>query len=97
MTNLEEQLQAALARRSAPEGFTDRVLAGIGNRSRPRQSHRWLAAAAVVIAMLAGAVEHQRREREAQAAGRELVRAIGVVSSELESARLQVIAMGDSK
>ncbi len=95
MKNFEDELSAALFRRSAPAGFEQRVL----GKLKTAPSYRiWFAAAAVVALMWAGAIEHQRRQRlEAAIAGEQLARAIGIVNAKLDAAKQKVIEIGDSQ
>jgi hypothetical protein len=76
MRQFEDELTLALRRPEPPSGFADRLRArragqlslssrtGSGrHRSRPLQSWRWLAAAAVLLLTVAGSSVHYWRQR----------------------------------
>ena len=77
MKNLDDELRNALRREEPPEGFVERVIARAGEaRSRPgliRPAVRWLAAAAVMLAVLGAGIQYRtaqiERARAEQAAG----------------------------
>jgi hypothetical protein len=96
MNDLEHELRRALARKEPREGFADAAVQRLPRR-RAALPARWLAVAAVLVLMLASLLEHQRRRRiEEQEAGRELVRAMEIVNTQLSNARQRVIELGDS-
>jgi hypothetical protein len=96
MKSFEDALRSALTRRDPPEGFADRVLAAASHRP-PSLYRRWAAAAAVLILVLTGVIEHERRQRaEEQLAGEALIRAIEIANAKLDVARQRVVQSGDS-
>lgn len=90
--DLEQQLQAALARQEPSEGFADRVMERIpaGRRGWQRQ---WMGiAAAACLAVVGGATwEQHRRQAEGERAKQELIYALTVASESLQATR-QIIA-----
>lgn len=97
MTQFEEELKKALARREPSSGFSERVLAKV--RAEPestagRQSFRWLrawrlaAVAAAVLAVATGTVykRHDRQVRGEEAKRRLLV-ALRIAGSKLQEAQ----------
>jgi hypothetical protein len=91
--NVEDELRAVLARRSAPAGFEQRLL---GQLKRPRSYRVWVAAAAVATLALTGVFEHQRRQRlEAVVAGEQLAHAMDIVNAKLDAAKQKVMEIGD--
>ena len=73
--NIDHELQQALARTSAPDGFANRVLARLGETETSRQWHwpaastlRRIAAAVVLTAALGGLTAHQVAEHRRQKA-----------------------------
>jgi hypothetical protein len=96
MNDLERELRIALARRNPPAPLEEKVLERL-DKQTARPFRRWLAVAAVVILMLASVLEHERRRRvEQETAGQELIRAMEIVNTKLDSARQRVIELGDS-
>jgi hypothetical protein len=73
----EKELREHLQARSAPEGFTDRVMARIPAQRRPRALWqpvwRWAAAASVLAVTVFGGIEHDRQQRIAGERAREQV------------------------
>ena len=98
--NLDTELNRALARSSAPDGFADRVLARLGQTEAPQRHRltastlRRIAAAVVLTAALGGLtahqiVEHRRTERER--ARRELMTALHIASAKMRVAQRAVV------
>jgi hypothetical protein len=88
--NLDDELKLALRRKEPPEGFTDRVLAAIGEPAAipvPRRS-RWRAAvaAALLVAVAAGG-EAYRIVRAKQ----QMLTALHITSAKLRDARNHVM------
>jgi hypothetical protein len=77
MDNFEKELREQLQARSAPDGFTDRVMARIpaGRTPRPlgQPLWRWAAVAAVLAVTALGGMEHERQQRIAGERAREQV------------------------
>jgi len=94
--NFEDELQRALARKSAPDGFADRVLSRI---ETPRHQKSWtlrrIAAAIVITASLGGLTAHQiiehRRIEEGERARRELMTALHIASAKMRVAQRAVV------
>jgi len=94
--NFEDELQRALARKSAPDGFTDRVVSRI---AAPRHQKSWtlrrIAAAIVITASLGGLTAHQiiehRRIEEGERARRELMTALHIASAKMRVAQRAVV------
>lgn len=90
MRDLENELRKALCRREPPPGFAGRVMDRIPRRRRPMP---WMAAiAAVLVLVLAGisvrSVHRQQEQRiAAEKAKSELIYALQVTASRLETAR----------
>ena len=98
--NIDHELQQALARTSAPDGFAMRVLARLGEPETPRQ-WRWpaastlrrLAAAVVLTAALGGLTVHQiteHRRTEGERARREVMTALHIASAKMRVAQRAV-------
>ena len=76
MDEFERELREQLSAREAPGGFADRVMARVAAKKPRRAWHpvwRWAAVAAVLTAVAAGGVEHQREQRIAGERTREQV------------------------
>ena len=80
MDAFERELREQLRARSAPEGFTDRVMARAPQRQASRRPWwgwapvwRWAVAALLVAGMVAGGVERDRQQRIAGERAREQV------------------------
>jgi hypothetical protein len=93
MDDLEEQLRRAFAPQLPPEGFADRVIAraGAGPRiiSGRHSVPRWLAAAAAVLAIVAGG-GYGYRQRQGEIAKREVLLAFRIASVKLSHIQTQV-------
>ena len=102
MSHLDDELREALRRQQPPAGFTQRVLARVAERQRSRWKTllaafrmprlRWAAAAAVVVAMVAGFQFQRQRQIRAQGelAKEQVVLALRITASELQVARQKV-------
>ena len=97
MNRFEDELKSALARRDAPAGFADRVMARIPNSRRPERSLRsWMPAAAAVLVAVFGVGSWEytksRQERhEAERAKAELIEALELTSSKLQLTRSKLL------
>jgi hypothetical protein len=94
--NFEDDLTRALARKSAPDGFADRVLSRIETpRHRNFSMLRRIAAAIVITAALGGLTAHQiiehRRNEEGQRARRQLMTALHIASAKMRVAQRAVV------
>jgi hypothetical protein len=108
MNPLEEKLRQALRREDPPPGFAERVFAKIPTRPRgwweTLRSYfqapllRWAIAGAFTFSLVIGGVlERQRRERlraEEALAGMQVMQALRIASTELNTARRKVSAIG---
>lgn len=102
MTDFEDQLRRALARRDPSPDFAARVLARVSKTSRPRhQSPAWLdwrpwTALAVAASLLIAAtgLDLDRRDRIARQEGEEaraqLIQALSITSTELNKIHKKV-------
>ena len=85
--HLENELRAALARIQPPEGFADRVVANLPERSRPARRHHWLlAAVAAIFAVLF--ITHfeqvqQERQKHAEAVRQQIAFALRFTAEKL--------------
>jgi hypothetical protein len=94
--NFEDELHRTLTRKSAPDGFADRVLSRI---EPPRHQTSWtlrrIAAAIVIAASLGGLTAHQiiehRRIEEGERARRELMTALHIASAKMRVAQRAVV------
>jgi len=93
--NFEDDLARALERKSAPDGFADRVLSRL--EAPPRQTSsllRRIAAAIVLTAALGGLTAHQiiehRRNEEGERARRQLMTALHIASAKMRVAQRAV-------
>jgi hypothetical protein len=99
--NLEDQLRAALRRQEPPDGFAERVLARLPDKPVRRPAAfagigPWLAMAAVLVLVFAGALswrsERERRQMAAaQQAKQELIYALELTTSELQETRVKLL------
>ncbi|MGA8806258.1 MAG: hypothetical protein WB973_00170 [Thermoanaerobaculia bacterium] len=94
--NFEDGLTRALARKSAPDGFADRVLTRIAApRQRTSSTLRRIAAAIVITASLGVLTAHQiiehRRIEEGERARRELMTALHIASAKMRVAQRAVV------
>jgi hypothetical protein len=89
--NFEDDLTRALARKSAPDGFADRVLSRIDTPRHRTSTLRRIAAAIVITASLAGLTAHQivehRRNEEGERARRQLMTALHIASAKMRVAQ----------
>ena len=95
--NIDDDLNRAMSRKSAPDGFAGRVLARL---EKPAASHtsasmlRRIAAAIVLTAALGGLTAHQiiehRRNEEGERARRELMTALHIASAKMRAAQRAV-------
>jgi len=98
--NLETELQTALSRKPAPNGFADRVLSALGDPSASPRRHRpaastlrRIAAAVVLTAALGGLTAHQineHRRAEGERARRQLMAALHIASAKMRVAHRAV-------
>jgi hypothetical protein len=94
--NFDHDLNRALARKSAPDGFADRVLSRLDKPTASRTSMlRRIAAAIVLTAALGGLTAHQiiehRRIEEGERARRELMTALHIASAKMRAAQRAVV------
>lgn len=98
--NLDTELNRALARTSAPDGFADRVLARLGQTQAPQRRRftastlRRIAAAIVLTASLGGLTTYQiieHRRTEGERARRELMTALHIASAKMRVAQRAVV------
>jgi hypothetical protein len=95
MTKLDDELRRVLGREEPPAGFAERVLRRAESGSRPARRipfMRWAAAAALVAAM-AGAAQYRaaRRERAAgEAAKEQVVQALQIAGSKLHLVQTKI-------
>jgi hypothetical protein len=95
--NFDDNLTRALERKSAPDGFADRVLSRIAApRHRTSASTlRRIAAAIVITASLGGLTAHQiiehRRIEEGERARRQLMTALHIASAKMRVAQRAVV------
>ena len=95
VSGLEDELRKALRRTDPPEGFAERVLARTASARRPghRSFGARLAWAAALVAVLGigGYLYQQRQERlRGERAKQEVVMALRLAASELDSAMQKV-------
>jgi len=93
--NFEADLARALERKSAPDGFADRVLSRLEAPRRQTSSLlRRIAAAIVLTAALGGLTAHQiiehRRNEEGERARRQLMTALHIASAKMRVAQRAV-------
>lgn len=104
MSRLEDELNSALRRKQAPEGFADQVLSRVGKQdyvSEPTRwswqqffvqpALRWAAAAALLAAVIAGGVYYReaQMERARRAAG-EAAKQQLMIALRIASSKLQL-------
>jgi hypothetical protein len=94
--NFEDELHRTLTRKSAPDGFADRVLSRIeAPRQRTSSTLRRIAAAIVITAALGGLTAHQiiehRRIEEGERARRQLMTALHIASAKMRVAQRAVV------
>ncbi|HEV7487285.1 MAG TPA: hypothetical protein VGQ65_16545 [Thermoanaerobaculia bacterium] len=95
--NFEDELHRTLTRKSAPDGFADRVLSRIeAPRHRTSASTlRRIAAALVITSALGGLTAHQiiehRRIEEGERARRQLMTALHIASAKMRVAQRAVV------
>jgi hypothetical protein len=94
MSNIDDQLRAALRRQDPPPGLVDRVLERTTRRPRRMWTLRWapvwsMSAAAATLAVVLFSVTTYRHTREERAA-RQAELALRIASEKLNLARNQV-------
>ena len=94
--NFEDDLTGAFERKSAPDGFADRVLSRLEAPRRQTSSPlRRIAAAIVLTAALGGLTAHQiiehRRNEEGERARRQLMTALHIASAKMRVAQRAVV------
>jgi hypothetical protein len=94
--NFEDDLTRVLARKPAPDGLADRVLARIDTpRLRTSSTLRRIAAAIVITASLGALTAHQivehRRIDEGERARRQLMTALHIASAKMRVAQRAVV------
>ena len=94
--NFEDDLTRAFERKSAPDGFADRVLSRLeAPRHRTSSTLRRIAAAIVLTAALGGLTAHQiiehRRNEEGERARRQLMTALHIASAKMRVAQRAVV------
>jgi hypothetical protein len=108
MTDFEQQLANALARREAPVGFAERVLAA-AQESNPHvpwwrrvfvgaSASAWRfvpATVALVIAMSGALYQHHETTEQGEAAKRQLVTALKIAGEKLHTAQQRVVGIGE--
>lgn len=92
MSWIEDELHVALQRREPPEGFSERVLAQTTRASKrpPVRWHFLAIAAALIVALSVGLIEHKRQE--AMVAKKQLLFAMELASGKLQYARNKIMA-----
>ena len=104
MSRFDEELREALKRVEPPEGFTGRVLARVAKergkttwlerfrRSLPAPGMRWMAVAAVMLAIVAG-LEYQReadRRARGEQAKEQVMLALKITAQQIQIAERSV-------
>lgn len=95
--NFEDDLARAFERKSAPDGFADRVLSRLDAPRRHASASmlRRIAAAIVLTAALGGLTAHQiiehRRNEEGERARRQLMTALHIASAKMRVAQRAVV------
>lgn len=89
MTNFDDELKEAFARREAPDGFADQVMARIAAEKKVvpirRAPARWAAIAAAAVVLVAGGLYEQKRQERIRGeyAKDQLMLAIGITEQKL--------------
>ena len=94
--NLEQELKAALARKSPASGFAARVIART-HEERPAVHHPWraIAAAFLMTAVLGGwAVREAAHQRQGEKAREEVLTALRITTEKLRTAQDHVQQIG---
>jgi len=101
MQTLEDDLKRALARQSAPDGFTARVMqqidAGEAAGAPPRRLGTWRAiAAGLLLTAVAGGCAAQKaiERREGERARQEVLVALHIASAKVRTAQQHVHEIG---
>jgi hypothetical protein len=93
--NFEDDLTRAFERKSAPDGFADRVLSRLEAPRHRTPMFRRIAAAIVLTAALGGLTAHQiiehRRNEEGERARRQLMTALHIASAKMRVAQRAVV------
>jgi hypothetical protein len=95
--NFEDDLTRAFERKSAPDGFADRVLSRLETPRHHTSASmlRRIAAAIVLTAALGGLTAHQiiehRRNEEGERARRQLMTALHIASAKMRVAQRAVV------
>jgi hypothetical protein len=106
MDDFEKELRAQLQARSAPGGFTDRVMARVPMRQAPRGTFlgfglpvwRWAVAAMLVAVMVLGGLERDHQRRVAGERAREQVLlALRITGSALRDVQQKVSARDEQQ
>jgi hypothetical protein len=106
MDDFEKELRAQLQARSAPGGFTDRVMARVPMRQAPRGTFlgfglpvwRWAVAAMLVAVMVLGGLERDHQRRVAGERAREQVLlALRITGSTLRDVQQKVSARDEQQ
>ena len=106
MDDFEKELGAQLQARSAPGGFTDRVMARVPMRQAPRGTFlgfglpvwRWAVAAMLVAVMVLGGLERDHQRRVAGERAREQVLlALRITGSTLRDVQQKVSARDEQQ
>lgn len=95
MAELEDDLRQLLARREAPAGFTEKVMARLPRRRRGPLLARWAVAGSLAASLVAGGYfwSEQRRHEQARAmqARDELELSLQITSAKIDKARRLVL------
>jgi hypothetical protein len=104
MRNMDDELRNALRREEPPPGFADRVLQRAARgpfeqRQTSRPFVRWAAAAAVVAALAGGfqyrTIQQEREERiKGEAAKEQVVQALRIAGSKLHLVQAKIKEIG---
>ncbi|HEY1502162.1 MAG TPA: hypothetical protein VGF88_21475 [Acidobacteriaceae bacterium] len=99
LDEFERELREQLLARSAPQGFTDRLMARVPRQQSPRTRWtefglpmwRWAVAALLVAAMVMGGFERDRQQRLAgQRAKQQVLLALRITGSTLREVQQKV-------
>ena len=104
MTHLENQLRDALARKEAPDGLSERIVAAATGRRPARFGNRWFAARRAIAAVLVTALlsgfwvtrEYQKEKREGERARQLVMLALRITEEKTSMARERVQRPGQS-